>query len=84
MFEVMTPSAWAETIGGIFIFVYFLIQVVTKIVDHTKWGQERKNAREKEREEKAHKQYQRFTDEFVNSFVPPLVQQFKEQDEKLF
>lgn len=84
MFEVMTPSAWAETIGGIFIFVYFLIQVVTKIVDHTKWGQERKNEREKEKEEKAHKQYQRFTDEFVNSFVPPLVQQFKDQDEKLF
>lgn len=84
MFDSMSPQSWAEFIGGIFIFIYFLIQVGQKIINSTKWGQERKAAKEKEKLEKAHEQYQRFTDEFVNSFVPPLVQQFKDQDEKLF
>lgn len=84
MLNSMSPQAWAEFIGGIFIFAYFMIQVVQKIVNSTKWGQERKAEKEKEKLEKAHEQYQKFTDEFVNSFVPPLVQQFKDQDEKLF
>ena len=84
MFKDMTPTAWAEVIGGFFIFLYVLIQVVQKIIDHSKWGQERKAEKEAKKLEEAHAQYKKFTDEFVSSFVPPLVQQFADQDEKLF
>ena len=79
----MSPSAWAELVGGVFIFIYFMIQVVQKIVNSTKWGKERKEERDKEKLEKAHEQYQRFTDDFVKSFVPPLMKQLTDQDERL-
>lgn len=83
MFEKITPSQWAEIIGGLFIFIYFLIQVIEKTINHTKWGKERKQEKDKEKEKQAHEQYKRFTNDFVESFVPPLIKQFTEQDEKL-
>ena len=83
MFANMSPSAWAELVGGVFIFIYFMIQVVQKIVNSTKWGKERKEERDKEKLERAHEQYQRFTDDFVKSFVPPLMKQLTDQDERL-
>lgn len=83
MFKDMTPAAWAELVGGFFIFIYILVQVIQKLVDRSKWGQKLKEEKESKKLEAAHEQYRKFTDEFVSSFVPPLVQPFKEQDEKL-
>jgi hypothetical protein len=36
----MSPINWAEAIGGLFIFIYFLIDIIRKITDHSKWGRE--------------------------------------------
>lgn len=79
----MTPAAWAELVGGFFIFIYILTDVIKKLVDRSKWGQKMKEEKELQKREAAHKQYKEFTDEFVKSFVPPLMQQLVDQDEKL-
>lgn len=83
MFKDMTPAAWAELVGGFFIFVYILTDVIKKLIDRSKWGQKMKEEKEQMKREIAHKQYREFTDEFVNSFVPPLMKQLTDQDEKL-
>lgn len=79
----MTPAAWAELVGGFFIFIYILTDVIRKLVDRSKWGQKVKEEKEIEKREAAHKQYKEFTEEFVQSFVPPLMKQLTDQDEKL-
>lgn len=84
MFKDMTPTAWAELIGGFFIFIYVIVQVIQKLVDRSKWGQRMKEEKEKKKIEAAHAQYKQFTDEFVASFVPPLMKQLTDQDKKLF
>lgn len=80
----MSPMNWAQLIGGLFILLYLLVDVFRKLTDHSKWGQARKQEKETRQREAALKQYKEFTAEFVESFVPPLVKKFTEQDEKLF
>ena len=80
MFANMSPNDWAQSIGGLLILVYFLYQIIEKLIGKSKWGQNRKQ----KKEEAALAQYQKFTQDFVNQFVPPLMDQLNEQDEKLF
>ena len=83
MFKDMTPAAWTELVGGFFIFIYILTDVIKKLIDRSKWGQKLKEEKEQKKREAAHKQYKEFTEEFVQSFVPPLMKQLTDQDEKL-
>lgn len=80
MFTNMSPSDWAQSIGGLLILIYLLYQIIEKLIGKSKWGQNRKQ----KKEEAALKQYQKFTQDFVNQFVPPLMDQLNQQDEKLF
>ena len=44
----MTPAAWAELVGGFFIFIYILTDVIKKLVDRSKWGQKVKEEKEQD------------------------------------
>ena len=55
MFKDMTPAAWAELVGGFFIFIYILTEVIKKLVDRSKWGQKMKEEKEQAKREAAHK-----------------------------
>lgn len=80
MLKTMSPNEWAQMIGGFLILIYLLYQGLEKIISKSKWGKKRKE----EKNKAAYEQYQKFTVEFVDQFVPPLMKQLNDQDEKLF
>lgn len=83
-----TISQWplsqiASFFGGLLILIYAVSEVFKKVTENTDWAKKRKEKRNKEKYEAAHKQYQEFTDAFVKEFVPPLVKQLETADQEI-
>ena len=76
-------SDFASFIGGLVILIYAASEAFKKATEHTEWAKKKKAAYYAEKREAAHKQYTEFTDEFVKSFVPPLVKQLEDADQEI-
>ena len=86
IFEIISQwplSQIASFIGGFIILIYIFADVFEKATSHTEWAKKRKEKKNKEKYEAAHKQYQEFTDAFVKEFVPPLVKQLESADQEI-
>ena len=76
-------SQIASCIGGLVILIYISAEAFKKATEHTEWAKKRKEKKDREKYEAAHKQYQEFTDAFVKEFVPPLTKQFEQADKEI-
>lgn len=86
IFEIISKwplSQIASFVGGLIILIYVASEAFKKATEHTEWAKKKKEAKDKEKYEAAHKQYTEFTDAFVKEFVPPLVKKLEDSDNRI-
>lgn len=77
----------ANSVGGIFLIVFLLWQVIEKVCGNMDWYIKRKTAKiEKERNERE-KEMEEVTERIIKKAIPPILEEMKEknsqQDERL-